>query len=169
MKATIVPAQVTTVEDRVAGNLGFSQLILFIAPVFGGSLLYAVLPPVMGASLYKIIFISVLTVTSAVLAIRIKGKIVLLWLVVLLKYARRPKYYLFDKNSTSFREDYPEPPVKTDDEPASTKDLEPVALPLLNVKERLLVHEALDDPLCRVEFGATKKGGLNVRVYEVQE
>lgn len=169
MKATIVPAQVTTVEDRVAGNIGFSQLILFAVPVFGGSLLYAILPPIMGASLYKIIFISIMAFFCIVLAIRIKGKITLLWLIVLLKYALRPKYYLFNKNSTSFREDYPEVPVKAETANEPSKKAKPARLPALGLKERSLVYATMDNPARRIEFDTTKKGGLNVRVYEIQE
>src|ERR1035437_3790831 len=99
MKITVVPAQVTTVEDRVAGNLGFSQLILFAIPVFGGSLLYAALPPSMSASAYKLVIIGIVAVFNSVLAIRIKGKILLLWMIVLLRYNLRPRFYLFNKNT----------------------------------------------------------------------
>lgn len=68
MKVTVVPAQVTTVEDHVAGSLGFSQLILFAIPVFGGALLYAILPPSMEYCLYKIIVIAFLAVLSCIMA-----------------------------------------------------------------------------------------------------
>lgn len=169
MKATIVPAQVTTVEDRVAGNLGFSQLILFAVPVFGGSLLYAILPPVMEASMFKLVFISIMAVVCVILAIRIKGMIVLLWLITLLKYSLRPRRYLFNKNSTSFRDDYPEPPAETKASVTNTKEYKPGILPILSIKERSLAYATLNDPSHRVEFDTTKKGGLNVRVYEVQE
>ena len=37
MKMTVVPAQVTTVEDRIIGNLGFSQILLLIVPVFAAA------------------------------------------------------------------------------------------------------------------------------------
>ena len=42
MRTTVVPAQVTTVEDKIAGNLGLSQLLLLTLPVFGGSALFLV-------------------------------------------------------------------------------------------------------------------------------
>ena len=73
MKVTVVPAQVTTVEDRISGNLSMSQIALFAIPIFCGSLLYAVLPPSMEVSLYKLIAIGILSLLSCQLAIRIKG------------------------------------------------------------------------------------------------
>jgi len=53
MKVTVVPAQVTTVEDRIVGSLGFSQLVLIVTPVFIAAALFAVLPPAMGSAVYK--------------------------------------------------------------------------------------------------------------------
>lgn len=168
MKVTVVPAQVTTVEDRVAGSLSFSQLIILAIPVFGGSLLFAILPPFMGFSIYKIVVIGVFTLLCGVLAIRIKGKIVLLWLAVLSRYNLRPKYYLFNKNSRANREDYPEPATATKTTEA-TKDHAPVSLPRLGLQERAFVYATLDDPISRLEFTTTKKGGLSVRISESQE
>ena len=45
MKTAIVPAQVTTVEDKVAGNLNLTQLLLIASPVFVRGVIYAVFPP----------------------------------------------------------------------------------------------------------------------------
>lgn len=169
MKATVVPAQVTTVEDRVAGNLGFSQLMLFAVPVFGGALLYAVLPPSMDIAMYKIIVLITLAVVSSILAIRIKGKIILFWLAILLRYNLRPKYYLFNKNTALYREDYPE--IKT--EPVVTNDREQTQssaqLPRLSLLEINEVHAMLDNPNSQIRFEMTKKGGLNVHLTEIKE
>ena len=33
MKTTVVPAQVTTVEDKIAGNLSFVQIIILIITI----------------------------------------------------------------------------------------------------------------------------------------
>jgi len=169
MKITVVPAQVTTVEDRVAGNLGFLQLALFAIPVFGGSLLYAVLPPSMDFSLYKIILIAVVAVLSGILAIRIKGKIILLWLFVLFRYNLRPKLYLFNKRVCNFREDYPEPPKVSTPKASTAKLGAPVEMVKLGSKEQAHLYVALDDPVNRLCFEMNKKGGLNVRISKVQE
>ncbi len=169
MKVTVVPAQVTTVEDRVAGSLSFSQLILFAVPVFGGSLLYAVLPPFMGASLYKIIFISIFAFICTVLAIRIKGKIVLLWLITLLRYRLRPRHYVFDKNTTRCREDYPDAPHMTEHSKEVSKETIRQTVPLLGISEKTYLYDTLNDPIGRLRFDITKKGGINVSIPEAKD
>lgn len=169
MKVTVVPAQVTTVEDRVAGNLGFSQLMLFAIPVFGGALLYAVLPPTMDIALYKIILLVGLAITSSLLAIRIKGKIVLFWLIILLRYNLRPKYYIFNKNTDIYRQNYPE--VKTEPMNTTRQKQEHAAatVPRLNLLEVREVYALLDDPNSQIRFETTKKGALHVHLTEIKE
>ena len=169
MKVTVVPAQVTTVEDRVAGNLSFSQLILFAVPVFGGSLLFAVLPPFMGASLFKIILISVFAAFCSIMAIRIKGKIVLLWLVVLLRYHARPRIHVLNKNTATHREDYP-PVPDTELKPTELagEATKHVLLPL-GEGEKIHLLETLNDPMNHLRIELTKKGGFNVRISEAKD
>jgi hypothetical protein len=170
MKVTVVPAQVTTVEDRIAGSLSFSQLVLFALPVFSGSLLYAALPPSMGASLYKIVIIVVIAVVCMVFAIRIKGKIILLWLIVLLRYNLRPKLYLFNKNILIYRENYPEHPTSSDHTEARAESQQRRMLPTkLSLAETARAYATLDDPVRKLRFETTKKGGLNVRLTEIEE
>jgi len=168
MKVTVVPAQVTTVEDRVAGNLSFSQLILFAIPVFGGSLLYAILPPFMGTSLYKIILVGIFALLCTVLAIRIKGKIVLLWLITLMRYKLRPRVYIFNKNTSSYREEYPDVPVEPQTA-ATVSEEKPEIAPLLGDGEKAYLLAALNDPIERLSIELTRKGGLNVRISEAKE
>src|SRR5947209_20569411 len=97
MKVTVVPAQVTTVEDRIVGSLGLSQILLLATPVFGGTMLYAILPPNFHSAIYKLIVIALLFATCGLMAIRIRGKILLLWLIVMLRYNLRPRYFVFNK------------------------------------------------------------------------
>jgi hypothetical protein len=169
MKITVVPAQVTTVEDRVAGNLGFSQLALFALPVFGGALLYAILPPSMEYSLYKIIVVGAIAIISGILAIRIKGKIVLLWIVTLLRYNLRPRLYLFNKNINCYREDYPEPPKVLTRKSNAKKIRKFAVLPKLTGHEQARLYVSMDNPVNRLCFETNKKGGLNVRITEIQD
>ena len=169
MKITVVPAQVTTVEDRVAGNLGFSQLALFALPVFGGALLYAILPPSMEYCLYKIIVIALIAIISGILAIRIKGKIILLWLVTLLRYNLRPRLYLFNKNISCYREDYPEPPKVLIKKSHSKKIRKFAVLPKLTGHDQARLYATMDNPVSRLCFETNKKGGLNVRIAEIQD
>lgn len=168
MRSTVVPAQVTTVEDRVAGNLGLSQLILFAIPIFGGSLLFAALPPSMGVATYKLIVIVLATTICSIMAIRIKGKLLLFWMIIILRYNLRPKYYLFNKNTSAFREDYPE--LKAENKTVETIAVkEMISLPRLAVPELVMVHASLDDPTRNIQFETNKKGGLYVRYTEIEE
>src|SRR5690606_19428584 len=50
-------------------------------------------------NIYKSILMLIITAFFFLLALRIKGKIILMWLTVLIIYRLRPKYYLFNKNS----------------------------------------------------------------------
>lgn len=168
MKVTIVPAQVTTVEDRIAGDLSVLQVGLLAVPIFGGSLLYGVLPPSMELGLYKLMVIAFLAVATGLLAIRIKGKIALMWVLILLRYALRPRLYLFNKNTTLYREEYLE---SLQEATTQADTVERVFAPLqnLDIHEKAYVYAAFDDSISRLRFETTKKGGLNVRVTKVEK
>ena len=169
MKVTVVPAQVTTVEDRIIGSLGFSQMLLLIIPIFVSAGLFALLPPFMESALYKYILMAILAFVCCVLAIRIKGKIIALWLVTILRYNIRPKYYLFNKNTTAHRLDYP--PIikpKEDNDPKKVETAQ-TSRYRLNTPETAKVLAAIENPAAKFRFETTKKGGLNVRLTEVEE
>lgn len=169
MKVTVVPAQVTTVEDRIAGSLSFSQLILFAIPIFLGSLLYAVLPPFMGANLYKVVFIGTFALICTILAIRIKGKIVLLWLMTLLRYRLRPRRYIFDKNTAVSREDYPAVPDTNEHNTDEALEEDRGTAAHLGLAEKAYLYDMLQDPIGRLRFDITKKGGINASIPEAKD
>ncbi|HEY4963912.1 MAG TPA: hypothetical protein VIH90_04415 [Candidatus Saccharimonadales bacterium] len=169
MKVTVVPAQVTTVEDRIAGRLGLSQIMLLITPIFIGSALYAILPPLMNSSPYKLVIIIALMLVCSSLAIRIKGKILLLWLIVVLRYRLRPSYYVFNKNSLAGRQQYNNPSLNHETE-TEAKTVRPRrAIPLLSPKELVEAQTLMNNPAANIMYRATKKGGLNVFITEVKE
>ena len=53
---------------------------------------------------YKIVVIVCFAVLCGTLAIRIKGKILLLWVVVILRYNLRPRFYVFNRNNEHLRD-----------------------------------------------------------------
>jgi hypothetical protein len=106
MRSTIIPAQITTVEDKIAGSLNLYQILLLLFPVFSASMIYAFFPPEMKLSSYKIGLAVLISMTSIILAIRHHDKILLEWLFILFRFYRRPTYYLNDKNDLSFRSVY---------------------------------------------------------------
>lgn len=168
MKVTVVPAQVTTIEDKIMGSLSLSQLMLLLMPVFIGAALFAALPPVMESALYKYILIGVVAVICIVLSIRIKGRIIALWIATILRFNLRPKYYLFNKNVTTQREDYTTTKQPEEElEPAETTP-KPY-LPKLGALETARVRAAIEHPAANMRLTTTKKGGLHVRLAEVEE
>src|SRR3989339_487431 len=113
MRTTIIPAQITTVEDKIAGSLNMTQILILMAPLLWTAIIYILLIPSMKLTSFKLVLIIISTATSGILALRIKDKIVAEWLGVLLKYRLRPKYYLFNKNDLTGRTlDIPELPVE---------------------------------------------------------
>jgi hypothetical protein len=109
MRSTIIPAQITTVEDKIAGSLSMTQILLMITPVLWATLVYALFIPQMKLASYKMPLVLIASIVCFLLALRIKGKLILEWLSVLLRYRMRPKYYLFNKNSLCERQiDLPE-------------------------------------------------------------
>jgi hypothetical protein len=169
MKVTVVPAQVTTVEDRIAGNLGLNQLLLLVAPIFIGSALYIILPPNMHSASYKLVVIATLAFVCGLLAIRIKGKLVINWLVVILRYNLRPRYYVFNKNSLVGREQYA---VHKQNNSAATQNAKPVKrkrMPSLSTADAAHVLSMIENPAAHLSFQTNRKGGLDVRFTEVKE
>lgn len=103
MRTTIIPAQITTVEDKIAGSLNMTQILILMFPVLWTALIYIVFAPAMKLAPYKLGLILFAVVTCLILVIRIKDKIIAEWLGVVLKYHLRPKYWLYNKNDTTGR------------------------------------------------------------------
>jgi len=103
MRTTIIPAQITTVEDKVAGSLNMTQVLILMTPILWTAIVYILLTPSMKLTSLKLVLIIISTTISGILALRIKDKIVAEWLGVLLKYRLRPKYWLYNKNDISNR------------------------------------------------------------------
>lgn len=168
MKVTVVPAQVTTVEDRIAGNLGFSQLMLLAMPVFVGSALFVILPPLYKGALYKLVLIGALFVVCSLLAIRIKGKLVLFWIMTFAVYNLRPRHYVFNKRSLAGREAYTAPAVtETQLEPTVAKERTASNL-ALSPTDLIALNNLMEHPDANMSF-ETRKGGLYVRITEVNQ
>ncbi len=168
MRSTIVPAQVTTVEDKVTGRLGLTQLVLLTAPVFGGGLLYVILPPFYEYAIYKVVILTALTAICGLLAIRFKGKLLLSWLIVMTRYNNRPRFYVFNKNELHQR---PQPyktsqPLKKKTEDVSQKIRK--VIPQISTAELVKVESFISNPKARMYFKVSKKGGLSVHFTEVQ-
>ena len=167
MRSAIVPAQMTTVEDKVMGNLSLSQLLLLSLPIFIGSFVYFVFPPSLGAALYKTILIVVATLVLWAMAIRFKGRILLLWVITIGRYNLRPRHFVNDKNDVYLRE--PVLPADSDLE-SENEDTEVeetvMPAPALSFAETIFLEKIIADPQANLHFKADRKGELRVHINE---
>ncbi|MCA9333231.1 PrgI family protein [Candidatus Saccharibacteria bacterium] len=168
MKTTVVPAQITSVEDRIAGNLSFKQLILMITPVFVSTALFILLPPFTKYQLYKVIISVTFALLCFTLALRVKGKLVIEWIIMLSHYNLRPRFYVFNKNSGSSRSITPKPKKQIVDK--EVKESKSPLLPKLafTTGEILNFENALGNPNADLHFIRSKKGGLRVHIKKVK-
>ena len=104
MKTNIVPAQITTVEDKIAGSLTFQQLALLMSPVVIGAISFVMVPEPMQLSLTKIIIDVAVALISGLMAIRVQGKLVMQWAQTILAYVVRSRYVVYDKRERAFRD-----------------------------------------------------------------
>lgn len=159
MRTTIIPAQITTVEDKIAGSLNFAQILLLMTPVLWGTLVYAVFSPSMKLAPYKFSLVLIVSAFSLVLALRVKDKIIAEWIGVLLRYKLRPKFYVFNKNDLTERAlDLPYESVshhKKVTVKAVTKQAKE-----LSVKELIKLEQAMTSKNLAVSFRYGRKGTL---------
>lgn len=166
MKQTVVPAQVTTVEDKIAGNISFKQMLLLVAPVFLGGSMYVFLPPFLGYSIYKIVLWILFALVCSTLAVRIKGRLVIDWIVIRSKYNLRPTFYTYNKNSIQLRKKID---VELDAPDASeVKDKKTYIHHEVDFGRLKRLEEIILEPKANLVFHATKKGGLRVSIKEVK-
>lgn len=168
MKSTIVPAQITTVEDKIAGNLSFTQMMLLIMPVAMTGLLFVLLPPLVHVNLTKLIMGGCLFVMCAALAVRIRGELLLHRIITRVSYNLRPKYYVYDKNDEYLRYEPTKPHLQKTAEVAIPEAVEACMAQLIDTPERAWLEAIIKDPRARFQM-TVKRGGLHVRINEIKE
>jgi hypothetical protein len=100
------------------------------------------------------------------LAIRIKGKILLTWISIAISYNLRPQYYVFNKNTDHLR--YEKFYGKLNDE---TKDSSQVTLEHnvaspLSVADRIVAERIIENPDSNVHYKTDRRGRIRVYVTE---
>lgn len=167
MRSTIVPAQVTTVEDRIVGNLGVSQVLLLVSPLFLLFTFRLLLPPFGHLTSLKVTIWIAISSLLALSALRIRGTIVLFHATSIVRYMQRPTYYLFDKHSSAGRTQYTGPEALIEDaRPVVSETVQRTLL--LNTAEVANLERLLANPAANVSFDFTK-GGLRVHLTEIKE
>lgn len=168
MRVSVVPAQVTTVEDRIIGCLGFMQILILVSAILCGAGVFVVLPPMMGEAWYKYGIIAAVLVVGSTLSIRVRGVILAHWVSIIVRYNQRPMYYVADKNTTAYRQrdkdkdDQAHMPVHTS--PGTVSRHQPV---LLDASARAKARAVIDDPAAHIRIATDTKGGVHVRITQV--
>lgn len=167
MKIRRIPAQITTVEDKIAGNLNFTQMILLVLPVFIILVGYSSIPPLMHFSIFKIILLSSIGIVPPFLAIRVKEHIILSWMGILLIYYLRPKYYVFNKNDASQRVIDVIPQEKKHAKAHSKANAkQTVQQKALSFGELVKLEDILTNPKYSFSVKSHKKGAFHVAIEQ---
>lgn len=172
MRTTVIPAQITTVEDKIAGNLNLTQIVILMIPVFWTTIVYAIFPPRLYFLWYKLPLVLIVLALCIILSLRIKGKVVLSWLFVLVRYNLRPKYYLFNKNDTYLRAlDLPQMQNKTYKLPkfAQHKIKNRNAAKSKRAIDIIKLKGFIKNPNYTLSLKPNKKGGLYVGLEQIQQ
>jgi len=158
MRTTIIPAQITTVEDKIAGSLNMTQILILMFPVLWTAIIYILFAPTMKLVAYKLGLIGIVTLICLVLVIRIKDKIVAEWLGVVLRYHFRPRFWLYNKNDTSNRIiDIPEIPDIAVIKRKSTKKATNDQKTEINISDLVRLEQLIDSGKVAVRYQFEKK------------
>lgn len=169
MRTTVVPAQITTIEDKIAGNLNVTQVLLLMTPVFIGIGLYGLIPPLMNIAWYKTILTIFSALISVTLAMRIKEKLVLDWLIVYMRYTNRPAFYIYNKNDYASRViNIPNPAtVEPKDREVSQKTgIKNINSPI-SMGDTLQFEQLIRSDTFTLKFKPIMKGGLYVAIEQI--
>lgn len=172
MRTTVIPAQITTVEDKIAGSLNLTQILILMVPVFWTTIVYTLFAPVMKLAWYKIPLIVVVLFLCLILSLRIKGKVLVEWLLVLFKYSLRPKFYLFNKNDSFLRtmdlQAFEKKPIKLFKLKIAKKETKQT-IPNWSIADFVKLERLIASSKYSLSFKSGKKGGVNVAFDQVQK
>jgi hypothetical protein len=167
MKITVVPAQITTVEDTIAGSLTLNQALLLIAPILLSGLLFVLLPPFLHGALYKYLLVVIMSLLFVALSIRVKGMLVIFWLLIIVRYNLRPRYFIYNKNDMHMRTSESKTvPIDIQELPAIQNLLSSDVA--ISLDERIQLDQFIHNPEVSMRFQPSKKGGIDVLIAEVE-
>jgi hypothetical protein len=165
MRTTVIPAQITTIEDKIAGNLNLTQILILMVPLFWTTIVYALFAPSMHLALYKFPLVLIVTFVCIFLSFRVKGKVVIEWLAILSKFNLRPRFYVFDKNDDYLRNlDLPvfeKKPLKLFNKQKAIK-IKKLTSFSPNLGEIVKLESFMRKRKYRLSFRTNGNGGINV-------
>ncbi len=172
MRTTVIPAQITTVEDKIAGSLNLTQILILMVPIFWTTIVYTIFLPTMHLAWYKLLLILTVLFACLTLSLRIKGKVVLNWLIILLNYNLRPKYYILNKNDSYLRTlDVPvfeRKPLKLLIKRVVKNEAKQAPL-TFSLREFVKFDNLIGNPKYTIRYRSVKKGGINVAFEQIQK
>ena len=168
MRTTVIPAQITTIEDKIAGSLNLTQVFILMMPIFLATILFAFIPPLMKLTWFKVILTLVVLVVSLTLSLRIKGRVVFNWLFILLRFNLRPKYYVFSKNDIYLRS--VETPIEEKKvvSKKTVKTIKKIVNELAEV-EAVKFSNIISNRNTSLSFKLNQKGGLHVAIEQIKK
>lgn len=171
MRSQVIPAQITTVEDKIAGNLNLTQIMLLLFPAFWATFVFTLFNPRLHLALYKLPLIVAVLIICLALSLRLKGKVVLNWALTIFKYNLRPKYYVFNKNDSYLRTlDLPVFEKKQSPKPVKTTVKEEIKVKApVSIGNLIRFDNLLANPKFSFSFKESRKGGLNVAFKQEQK
>ena len=165
-RTTTVPAQITTVEDKIIGSLGMIQLVLLGGALLGSGALFLCVPPANSTSVFKVVLMVVMDAFLCASAFRYKGELLLKWGVLGLHYAIRPSRWIYDKNSMYLRPPSDDNRAKTTEATVEIEEVAYAPIDTLNTPERVRVERLMGSSSANVRYINTK-GGLKI-VYSTE-
>lgn len=165
MRTAVLPAQITSVEDRITANLSLKQVILIVIPIVITGFIYFAFPPINHLSLYKIIFSFLLLLVFLTLSYRINGKIILELLITRGRYERRPKIYVYQKGFSHVNTEVDNTSLKLRFKISKRHSIKPSEVKV-NYAQIAQLQSLAQEKNVKMVFKPGKKGGLNVSVYQ---
>lgn len=98
MRSTIVPAQITSVEDKITSFLNLKQIVILIINLVLIMIQFLVIPPFVKFSLLKVLLAFILSALLIPMTFKYKEIILLDHLVLIISYNLRPKTYVLIKD-----------------------------------------------------------------------
>lgn len=106
---------------------------------------------------------SIIFILIGSLAIRINNKLLITWLVLLLRYYHRESFYVFNKNQLIYRDKNSNiTPVKLQNPPKNIRNKHRKIYP----QKKLLLDNLINNPMIYLSFKNTKKRGWYVNIYK---
>ncbi len=165
MRSTVIPAQITTVEDKITNNLSLTQLVILVFPILISFIFYLIIPPAIKLSIIKIGLSLTVFILLSPLAIRVNDKILLLWIMLFIKYYSRESYYVFNKNDLTYRLHTNEPIIENLKSDTIINNKTDKGQQKINgSRQQLSLENLINNPMINFSFKNSRKGSWHVNV-----